>query len=117
MLESWFYDLAFDAWEIALQGFSEPFLSGFGKLCHPSVTSGDVGGMWMSPTLEEYVISDSDSDDENKEWRFMSYMTTLNQQFKKVLNKIRSLFELDVKFIYSVYLKTNEQYAYSASGK
>jgi hypothetical protein len=46
-----FSDFAFRSVEITFQCFSETYLSRFGELRHPSVTSGDVGGMWMSPTL------------------------------------------------------------------
>jgi hypothetical protein len=45
---------AFNVAEIALQCFSETYLSRFGEHRHSSmyssVTSGDVGAMWMSPT-------------------------------------------------------------------
>jgi hypothetical protein len=36
-----------------LSKVSPRLLSRFGKLHHRSVMSGDIGGMWMSPTLAE----------------------------------------------------------------
>ena len=44
MLGSRFFDFVFKGAKITFQCFSETFVSGFGELCHPSVTSGDVGG-------------------------------------------------------------------------
>src|ERR1700678_765042 len=46
-----FSNFAFNSLKITFQCFSETYPSRFGELRHPSVTSGDVGGMWMSATL------------------------------------------------------------------
>ena len=59
MLGSRFSDFAFRGCQIAFHCVFETFVSGFGEFRHPSVTSGDVGGMWMSPTLPEvFALTD-----------------------------------------------------------
>ena len=62
-----FIDISTNFWEQILwfrflgcaKSPSSIFLSRFGKLYHPSVTLGDVGGVWMSATLCGGVIKEN----------------------------------------------------------